>query len=459
VSIVVPSQDRQQAPQATAGLPVHGLLLIVALAAAVVGQGAYYAAGQRLVAGMLLAAVMAALWTHRWSKADLQPALLVACAALAAWTAISATVAGDLAAAGPTVAVLAGLTGVLLVAGRLGWSERDVVAAAMVAIGALAAVSGWVGVAWHVRPWAIADQGLWRAATTLTYANAAAGLLVPLALVAMARLVTQPRSPLAAGAACLLLVGVGATLSRGGALALLAGAVVLGWLLGPRPLLHAAAGPAAGAVIALAGLVPSIPTSQPARPILAVGALAVGLATAVGLPYLSTRARVGVLLGIGAVAVVVLLQAGPLAASVQAISPRLSVVSADRAGAAGAAVRLAAKHPLTGVGPDRIALVWTTADGRTVISRYAHNEYLQVLVQLGIVGFLLLLALLAAITRTVWQGRTAASSPQLWAGVAAGLVALAVHSGLDFLWHIPAIPLLGALLIGLTTPITVTQRA
>jgi hypothetical protein len=43
--------------------------------------------------------------------------------------------------------------------------------------------------------------------------------------------------------------------------------------------------------------------------------------------------------------------------------------------------------------------------------------------------------------------------------VAAGLVALAVHSGLDFLWHVPAIPLLSALLIGLTTPTTLTQRA
>jgi O-antigen ligase len=122
-------------------------------------------------------------------------------------------------------------------------------------------------------------------------------------------------------------------------------------------------------------------------------------------------------------------------------------------------LRLTARHPLTGVGPGGIALVWTTSDGRTVISRYAHNEYLQVLVQLGVIGFLLLLALLAAITRTVWQSRAAAPSPQLWAGVAAGLVALAVHSGLDFLWHIPAIPLLGALLIGLTTPISLTQRA
>jgi O-Antigen ligase len=457
---VVSSQDRQDASQATTvALPVHGLLLIVALAAAVVGQGAYYAAGQRLVAAVLLAAVIVALWRHRWSKADLRQAVVVACAALAAWTAVSAAIAGDLAAAVPTVAVLAGLTGVLLVGRRLGRSERDAVAAAIVAIGALAALTGWVGVAWHVRPWAIADQGLWRAATTLTYANAASGLLTPLALVALARLVGQPRSLLAAGAACLLLVGVAATLSRGGVLALLAGAVVLSWLLGPRRVLQAATGPVAGAVITLAGLAPSIPTSQPARPALAVGTLGVGLGIAAGLPHLSTRARVGVLATIAAVAAVVLLAGGRAAPSVQAIGrSRLTVVSADRAGAAGAALRLAARHPLTGVGPGRIALVWTTTDGRTLISRYAHDEYLQVLVELGVVGFLLLLVLLAAITRTVWHGRDATSSPQLWAGVAAGLVALAVHSGLDFLWHIPAIPVVGALLVSLVTPITVAQQ-
>ena len=56
------------------------------------------------------------------------------------------------------------------------------------------------------------------------------------------------------------------------------------------------------------------------------------------------------------------------------------------------------------------------------------------------------------------HGRDATLSPQLWAGVAAGLVALAVHSGLDFLWHIPAIPVVGALLVSLITPITVAQR-
>jgi O-Antigen ligase len=456
---MVASQGRSDTSEATASLPVHGLLLIVALAAAVVSQGAYYAAGQWLVTGVLVAALVAALWAQWWSRADLRLAVLAACAALAAWTVLRAALAGDAAEAGPTVAVLGGLAIVLLVGRRLTRPQRAAVMAAMVATGALAALTGWVGVAWHIRPWAITDQGLWRAATTLTYANAAAGLLVPLVLVALAQLAARPRSAVAAMTACLLLVGVAATLSRGGALALLGGVAVLVWLLGPRPVLGAATAPVAGAAIALAGLVPSMPANGPARPALAVGALAGGLAVAAGLARLSVRARVGVLGIIAALAVVMLLQAGPITQAAHSIGgPRLTVVSADRAGALGAGLRLAAEHPLIGVGPGQASFIWATAEGRTVIGRYAHNEYLQVLVELGIIGFLLLLILLAAITRTIWQDRAATPSPAAWAAIAAGLVALALHSALDFLWHIPAIVLTAALLIAMATPTTPQQR-
>jgi O-antigen ligase len=81
-----------------------------------------------------------------------------------------------------------------------------------------------------------------------------------------------------------------------------------------------------------------------------------------------------------------------------------------------------------------------------------------VLVELGVVGLVLLLILLVAIARTTWQGRAAASSLEVWAGAAAGLVAVGVHSALDFLWHIPAISLTGALLVGMTTPTTLRER-
>ena len=163
---MVISQGHSDTSEATTSLPVHGLLLIVALAAAVVGQGAYYAAGQWLVTGVLVAALVAALRAQRWSRADLRLTVLAACAALAARTVLRAALAGNAVDAGPTVAVLGGLGIVLLAGRRLTRPEREATTAAMVAIGALAALTGWVGVAWHVRPWAITDQGLWRAATT-----------------------------------------------------------------------------------------------------------------------------------------------------------------------------------------------------------------------------------------------------------------------------------------------------
>jgi O-antigen ligase len=93
-----------------------------------------------------------------------------------------------------------------------------------------------------------------------------------------------------------------------------------------------------------------------------------------------------------------------------------------------------------------------------VTSRYAHNEYLQVLAELGFVGLALLVVLLASLAWTVWRGRPHAPSTAVWAGAAAGLAALAVHSALDFLWHLPAIPLAGAVLAGLVLPTALDQE-
>jgi hypothetical protein len=438
-------------------LPLHALLLVVALVVAIAAQGAYYGAGQRTVAVVLLLALLAALRARPWSRDDalLPPAW--AGAALAAWAAVSAAVAGDITAALPIGALLAGVLVVLLAVRRLTWGQRDALAAAVATVGALAAVTGWAGVAWRVTPWALEDQGLWRAATTLTYANAAAGLLVPLALLAAARLATRPGVP-ATVAACLLLVGAGATLSRGGALALAVGAVVLAALLGPGPALRAAGPPTLGAVVALAGLAPSMPASSPPRPALAAAALVVGVTVAVGASHLRGR-----LLGLGLAAAVLaacaVLAAGGRTAdtAVSLTDTRLTIASPDRAAEARAALRVAAERPLTGTGPGRAALTWVQ-NNRLVAGRYAHNEYLQVLAELGLVGLALLVVLLASLAWTIWRGRSHAPSTAVWAGAAAALAALAVHSAVDFLWHLPAIPLAGAVLAGLVLPATIDQN-
>jgi hypothetical protein len=435
---------------------LHALLLVVALVVVIAAEGAYYGAGQRTVTVVLLLALVTALRARPWSRDDALLPPVWAGAALAVWAAVSAAVAGDITAALPVIALLGGVVVVLLVIRRLTLGQRDALAAAVVVIGVLAAVTGWVGVAWRVTPWALEDQGLWRAATTLTYANAAAGLLVPLALLAVARRAARPGVP-ATMAACLLLIGVGATLSRGGALALVVGAAVLAVLLGPGPTLRASGPPTLGAVVALAGLVPSMAASSPPRPALAVAALVVGAGVAVGASHLRSR-----LLAIGLAAAVLaagtVLAIGGRGGNAAAVAgARLTIASPDRAAAARAALQLAAERPLTGTGPDRAVLTWIQ-DSRRVTSRYVHNEYLQVLAELGFVGLALLIVLLASLAWTIWQGRPHAPSTAVWAGAAAGLAGLAVHSALDFLWHLPAIPLAGAVLAGLVLPTAIDQE-
>jgi hypothetical protein len=438
-------------------LPLHALLLVVALVVAIVAQGAYYGGGQRTVAVVLLLALLAALRARPWSRDDALLPPVWAGAALAAWTAVSAAVAGDITAALPMIALLAGVVVVLLAVRRMTWGQRDALAAAVVTVGALTAATGWVGVAWRITPWALEDQGLWRAATTLTYANAAAGLLVPLALLAVARLAARPGVP-AVVAACLLLIGAGATLSRGGALALVVGAAVLTTLFGPGRTLRAAGPPTLGAVVALAGLALSMPASSLARPALAAAAAVVGVGVAVGAFHLRSRQLA---LGLAAAVLAgcaVLAVGGRMAdTAVRLTDTRLTIASPDRAAAARAAYQLAAERPLTGTGPGRAVLTWVQ-NNRRVTSRYVHNEYLQVLAELGFVGLALLVVLLASLAWTIWRGRLHAPSTTIWAGVAAGLAALAVHSALDFLWHLPAIPLAGAVLAGLVLPTTSDQK-
>jgi hypothetical protein len=130
---------------------------------------------------------------------------------------------------------------------------------------------------------------LWRAAATLTYPNATAALLVPLALVALSRLAATPGPAYLPVLTAGLLAGAGATLSRAGAAAFAAGFVVLCCLQRVRRVLRAAAPPVAGAVVVLLGLVPSLRTAGPARPVAATIALIVGLLIAAQLPRLFGR--------------------------------------------------------------------------------------------------------------------------------------------------------------------------
>jgi O-antigen ligase len=233
---------------------------------------------------------------------------------------------------------------------------------------------------------------------------------------------------------------------------------VLATLLGLGRTLRAAGPPTLGAVVALAGLVPSMPANSPPRPALAAAALVVGMAVAVGAAHLPSRLLALTLAAaVLASSAVLIVGSGGGTAVATVTGTRLTIASPDRAAEARAALQLAAERPLTGTGPGRAVLTWVQHD-RRVASRYVHNEYLQVLAELGLVGLALLVVLLASLAWTTWRGRPHAPSTAVWAGAAAGLAALAVHSALDFLWHLPAIPLAGAVLAGLVLPTALGQE-
>ena len=117
-----------------------------------------------------------------------------------------------------------------------------------------------------------------------------------------------------------------------------------------------------------------------------------------------------------------------------------------------AALRVAENHPLVGVGPRQATLAWAGPTGQTLVARYAHDEYLQVVAELGAFGLALLVGLIGALGLQLWRARRWATSRGLWAGAAGALVAATVHGGFDFLWHVPAVVLACAASTSCATP-------
>jgi hypothetical protein len=445
-----------------------GLLLLVAVAVGLVGQGGWYGGVQRPVGLLVGGAILLAMVARPPNRDDLARLPVLAALALAAWALVDPVVLGVPVAGGAGLVLLLGaVVGTLAVCRRLGRDDRELLVAGVVVMGLVAALTGWAGVAWRIEPLAWLGDGVWRASATLTYPNAAAAVLAPVALVVLARLERSPPLPLVV-AATGLLAGLAATMSRAGAASFVAGLFVLGCLHGPRATLRAVAGPCAGAVVALAGLVPSMPAAAPSRPGSAVAGLAAGLAVAVLVaraarpgPRPAARAVrpwVGVALA-GAVAGVVLvglvvLGGGGPGGELRAVGKhRVSLASPDRSGALRAAWQVIAAHPFTGAGPGRTRLRWEGPDGAARFYAYAHNEYAQVAADLGLVGLALLAVLLAALARLLWRSRPAGGTRGPWAGVVAAAVAFAVHGGLDFVWHLPAVVLAVTVLAGTAVPL------
>ncbi len=437
--------DTTARPQAPVRLATG--LLVGVLAFAAVRQGAFYPRELRVLVVVSLLAAAAAFVSRPPERGDLV-APVAAAIALGGWAATSAWLAGAVTGAMPAVGLLAALAGVVVVLRRADERERETVVSAVLLIGALVAISGWAGVAWRHWPQALEDQALWRAASTITYANATAAVLAALALLALARL-GERCSVAGALTAWLLVTGLGATLSRAGLVGFAFGVVVLARLIGVRQVLSG--WPIAlGAAVAVVGLVPSMPASQAPRPLVAVVALAAGGVVAVAGTHSRGRRPLAAVLAIAVVAGLAAGTSGIGPGLGRTLSTRMTLQSSDRTNELVATLELARDHPLTGVGPGRFLLTWTDG-GQAMVATYAHNEYLQVLAEMGAIGFGILIGGLVLSARAVLRSRQGAP-PWLSSGCVGGLAALALHSAADFLWHVPVVAMIGATLVGLALP-------
>ena len=426
-------------------------LLIGAIAAAALQQGGFFARGQVAVAALLAAAFVSALPLERSSERALGLAFLAGGLAVA-WALLRAIPSGSLSTATGEGFLLVALAAVVVLARRLDEPGRRLAVGGLLGVGVVIAATAWIGVVWRVTPWALTSEGLWRGASTITYANAAGCVLAALALTCLALLGTGRGTLRLAPVLTLLLIGLATTLSRAAALAFLVGLVALVLLRGTI-VLRSLVGPLSGAALASFSLLPSMPVSNDPRPLLAFAGLVLGIALAVVVAATGRRGAVMAVLAVLVLTVVGLTRpeiSGPLGPASERLSAsRLVIGSPARARLHETAFGLIAHDPVAGVGPGRFARESTT-HGRLRVQEYVHDEYAQLLVEQGAVGAVFAVALAFAVVRLLWKGRVDAPSPLLWAGCVAGFVAVAVHAGFDFVWHVPLVLLCLALLLGLT---------
>jgi O-antigen ligase len=107
------------------------------------------------------------------------------------------------------------------------------------------------------------------------------------------------------------------------------------------------------------------------------------------------------------------------------------------------ALQIVAAHP-GGVGPDRFSDVSRTAR-QDPDARWAHNEFLQHGVELGVGGLVILVLIILWGFARLWVH----PSPDMVVGLAAAaLAALCIHACVDYVLHFPAVPLAAAALVG-----------
>jgi O-antigen ligase len=104
-----------------------------------------------------------------------------------------------------------------------------------------------------------------------------------------------------------------------------------------------------------------------------------------------------------------------------------------------------ADNPIHGLGSGGFQVEWLKQRDRVDKSGDAHSLYLETLAELGVAGFVFLMAFLFGTAAAVVRLHRVAPGPAT--ALAGGLAAWAVHAGLDWDWEMPAVTL-PALMLG-----------
>jgi hypothetical protein len=379
-----------------------------------------------VIAGVLLVAALIG------APPDRQGALVVTSVGLLAlWWCIRSVTAGPgthfLPLGASIIAFAAAFCAVRPLAGRL----RELAALAMACLGAMGALFGFAGLIWRWIPMAMPAQGLWRLSSSLTYADAA-GLACGVCLLLALGCDRWPG--LVRVAVCLNVAGLIAAQSRGAVVA-----VACACLLVPARRYRELALPLVTGIGLGIAAVASSPQHHPVPWLAAVlvGAVAIAASDRRGRDRQRSSARVrsvvagAILCGVVGTALLVHHEIG-----LRALAPS----DQDRSAEWSSAWHQWTSAPFAGVGPDRL-LDLHAVDGSS--AHFAHNEYLQVAADAGIVGIGLLVFVALSLTKALRRVDPLSSC------AVAAVVCWAVGGLFDFSWHLPVLGLLGGWCAGL----------
>jgi O-antigen ligase len=357
--------------------------------------------------------------------------VLASLGALAAWWFVRAAAVGQPLSFFPLGVSVVGFGGAFAAVRPLTPKQKEVAAVFLASIGAVEAVVGFYGLTMRASPLAIPDQNLWRLASTVTYSNGA-GLILALSL--LVALGLNGRWWYSRSLVCLCVAGLLATQSRGALIGALCGLLFVPLTRYRVMWFPLACGAIAGVVAVATSPSPKAEPIVGVALVLCVGAsvalrpVAVGLATRRRLTF----AVAGGLVVAGLSAIV--------AHTALALRLLTSASLYDRSPEWSSAYHQFQGAPWFGVGPDQLVPL---LGGHGTLAHFAHNEYLQVAADAGLIGVALLLFAAVAVAKSVRRADVGTSC------ALGALIAFALCGAFDFDWHLPMIALIGGCVAGL----------